>query len=98
MSDILESVSGGDAAGGLAPQGTLLDQIRELLSASGETVPEEAQPLQEGQPLTETEILEQILISEQHQEQQLEACISILLVFLMVGLLNYIYKFFRIFF
>lgn len=40
----------------------------------------------------------EILVSEQRQELQFEACISILMIFLMVGLLNYIYKFFKMFF
>lgn len=38
------------------------------------------------------------LASTQRIELQLEACISILMIFLVVGLLNYIYKFFKIFF
>lgn len=40
----------------------------------------------------------EILVSQQRQELQFEACISILMIFLIVGLLNYIYKFFKMFF
>lgn len=47
-----------------------------------------------------TELLEvqnAILVSEQRQELQLEACISILLFFAIYGALVLIYKFFRLF-
>ena len=44
------------------------------------------------------EIQAEILVSEQRQELQFEACISILMIFMIVGLLNYIYKFFKMFF
>lgn len=40
----------------------------------------------------------QVLVSAQRQEAQFEACISILMIFMIVGLLNYIYKFFKMFF
>lgn len=39
-----------------------------------------------------------LLASSQRLEQQNEACISILLIFLVVGLLRYIYNFFNMFF
>ena len=42
--------------------------------------------------------VQQLNVGVQHVELQLEACISILLIFVVVGLLNYIYKFFKIFF
>lgn len=41
---------------------------------------------------------QELLISNQRLELQMEAGISILLIFLIVGLLNYIYKFLRMFF
>lgn len=40
----------------------------------------------------------EMLLSAQRQEAQFEACISILMIFMIVGLLNYIYKFFKMFF
>lgn len=40
----------------------------------------------------------EVLVSNQRLETQFEACISILLIFMLVGLLNYIYKFFKMFF
>lgn len=43
------------------------------------------------------EIQNAILVSEQRQELQLEACISILLFFAIYGALVLIYKFFRLF-
>lgn len=44
------------------------------------------------------ETQEHLLVSNQRLELQNEACISILLIFVIVGLLNYIYKFFKMFF
>ena len=44
------------------------------------------------------EQLELILASEQRQESQLEGALSILLIIIVVGVLNYIYKFFKMFF
>lgn len=42
--------------------------------------------------------LDALLDSQARIQEQNEACISILLIFLVVGLLNYVYKFFKIFF
>lgn len=39
-----------------------------------------------------------LLESQARIQEQNEACISILLIFLVVGLLNYVYKFFKMFF
>lgn len=41
------------------------------------------------------EQLELILISQQRQEAQFEGILSILLIIIVVGLLNFIYKFFK---
>lgn len=46
----------------------------------------------------ESETIAMLLESNQRIEQQNEACISILLIFLIVGMLNYVYKFFKLFF
>lgn len=40
----------------------------------------------------------ELVASNARIESQLEACISILLIFVIVGLLNYVYKFFKMFF
>lgn len=46
----------------------------------------------------QAELQQQLLDSSLRMEQQLEACISILLIFLVVGTLNYLYKLFKMFF
>lgn len=42
--------------------------------------------------------LDALLESQARIQEQNEACISILLIVIVVGLLNYVYKFFKIFF
>jgi len=49
-------------------------------------------------PSEQTEVFTLILASELRQEKQNEASISILLIILIVGMLNYVYKFFKMFF
>lgn len=46
----------------------------------------------------QAELQQQLLDSSRRLEQQQEACISILLIFLVAGTLNYLYKLFKMFF
>lgn len=44
-----------------------------------------------------TPYFEKLLETEHRQELQLEACISLLLIIVIAGVLNYIYKYFKMF-
>lgn len=82
-----DNVSSGDAAG------TGTDSPYVVYTGSPEYETEALALLQDVQA---TQAL--VLASNQRLELQFEACISVLLIFLVVGLLNYIYKFFKMFF
>ncbi len=84
-----DAVSAGDAIpGGNVPAGNPLSGY--VVTESGADSPEFLQSVQETQAL--------LLESSQRIEVQNEAVISILLIFLIVGLLSYIYRFFKQFF
>ncbi len=82
-------VSAGDVVpGSNVPAGNPLSGY--VVTESGADSPEFLQSVQETQAL--------LLQSSQRIELQNEAVISILLIFLIVGLLSYIYRFFKLFF
>lgn len=98
------TVSSGDALSGESDSELSLDTPVD----SGDTGTDSPSAVYTGSPENEAELLTllqevketqaQVLVSTQRLELQFEACISILLIFLVVGLLNYIYKFFKMFF
>lgn len=98
---VLLSVSSGDAAVSGTIPGTGVDSPYTVyVTGTSET---DAQTLELLQSMLDNQELlletqEQVLLSSQRIELQNEASISILLIFLIVGLLNYIYKFFKMFF
>lgn len=84
----------GTASGTTAGTGTDSPLVFESETLVGEELNAYLLELLEQQSETDTLVLQ----SMERMETQLEACISVLLIFFLVGTLNYIYKFFKMFF